>query len=191
VANRNYSACSAANKWVQSGRTSIPPGPCRCVGLCDEDVDHMLDQVHTYNSFKDDDEKARVRAAIKEHYNGLMFFSGSGLYHTRLVNYVMEDLLIDFYRQQWLQDLSKPMPSVSVEKCPSSVFNVVATARSLRPVVNKLVIEGQVSGYSLNRELSLSDLVNKNIAVDDYLTLLVHFGILSVCLSQSGTGFIF
>eukprot|EP00978_Attheya_sp_CCMP212_P035256 scaffold152182_cov43-Attheya_sp.AAC.1 len=83
------------------------------------------------------------------------------------------------------------MPSVSVEKCPSSVFNVVATARSLRPVVNKLVTEGQVSGYSLNRELSLSDLLHKNIAVDDYLTLLVHLGILSVCLSQSGTGFIF
>eukprot|EP00978_Attheya_sp_CCMP212_P035257 scaffold152182_cov43-Attheya_sp.AAC.2 len=72
------------------------------VGLCDEDVDRMLDQVHTYNSFKDDDEKARVRAAIKEHYNGLMFLSGSGLYHTRLMNYVMADLLIDFYRRQWL-----------------------------------------------------------------------------------------
>jgi hypothetical protein len=37
------------------------------VGLCDEDVDRMLDQVHTYKSFKYDDEKARVRAAIKEH----------------------------------------------------------------------------------------------------------------------------
>jgi hypothetical protein len=83
------------------------------------------------------------------------------------------------------------MPSVSVEKCPSSVFNVVATARRLRPAVNKLVTEGQVSGYSLNQKLSLSDLLNKKIAVDDYLTLLVHLGILSVYLSQSGTGFIF
>jgi hypothetical protein len=94
------------------------PALADVVGLCDEDVDRMLDQVHTYNPFKDD-EKSRVRAAIKGHYNGLLFLCGSGLYHTRLVNCVMADLLSDFERKQWLLDLSKPMPSVCVEKCPA------------------------------------------------------------------------
>jgi hypothetical protein len=150
----------------------------------------MLDQVHTYKSFKDDDEKARVRAAIKEHYNGLMFLSGSGLYHIRLVNDVMNNLSKDTERREWIQDLSEPMPSVLVEECPSSVFNVVATDRSLRPAVNKLVTEGHVSGI-LNRGLSLSHLFTNEIATDDYLTLLVHLGILSVCKNPSAKDFIF
>jgi hypothetical protein len=145
------------------------------VGLRDADVDRMLDQVHSFNQFKDNGEKRRVHFAIREHYNGLLFLSGEGLYHTRLVNSVMNGLLSNCARQEWVQDLSKPMPLVSVEKYPSSVFNVVATARSLRPIVNKLLTKGQVlSGYNLNLELSLSDLLNKNIAVDNYLTLLVH-----------------
>jgi hypothetical protein len=169
---------------------AFDPDLADVVGLRDEDVDHMLDQVHLYKPFKDNNEKSNVRRAIKRHYNGLKFLSGDGLYHTRLVNTVMDRLSDESRRQQWLQDLSKPMRAVFVEKCPSSVFNVVATAPNLRPVVNKLVTTGEVSGYDLNEELSLSSLLDKDIATDNYLTLLVHLGILSVSEAPSG-GFIF
>jgi hypothetical protein len=67
----------------------------------------------------------------------------------------------------------------------------VATAPNLQPVVNTFVTTGEVSGYSLNHGFSLSSLLDKHIATDDYLTLLVHLGILSVSVAQSGSGYIF
>jgi hypothetical protein len=161
------------------------------VGLCDGDVDRMLDQVHTYNPFKDDTEKSSVRDAIRYHYNGLLFLSGSGLYHTRLVNCVMENLLRDFERKQWLKNLSEPMSNVLVEKCPASVFNAVAIAPNLRPAVSTLVATGEVSGYKLNPGLSLSSLLGDKVVIDDYLTLLVHLGVLSVSVHPSGIDHIF
>jgi hypothetical protein len=146
----------------------------------------MLEKVHIYKPFEDVDEKVSVRRAIKTHYKGLKFLSGDGLYHTRLVSTVMNKLSQDFYRQDWIADLSKPMASIFVEKCPSSVFNVVATARQLRRAVNKLVTEGEVSG-KLETKMSLSNLFINEIALDDYLTLLVHLGILSVYQPTPGS----
>ena len=150
------------------------------VGLLDEDVDRMLDEVHEFMPFQDDREKRRVRDAIKKHYNGLKFLSGSPLYHTRMINSVMRSLMKTQERQDWLNDLEKPHPGVQVEKPPSSVFNVVKDAPNLRPVVGKLISSGEVSGYILNRALNLTHIVKPDIAIADYLTLLVHLGVLSV-----------
>jgi hypothetical protein len=95
------------------------------VGLMDEDVDRMLDRVHAFRPFKDDEEKEKVRKALRTHYNGLKLLSGSPLYHTRMINSVMESLMRADARQDWLKNLGEPSPDVQPEKPPSSVFNVV------------------------------------------------------------------
>jgi hypothetical protein len=66
----------------------------------------------------------------------------------------------------------------------------VTTARHLRQAVNKLVTEGQVSG-TLKETMSLTNIFINEIGVDDYLTLLVHLGILSVSEPESGSGYVF
>jgi hypothetical protein len=76
----------------------------------------MLEEVHSSKPFKDADEKARVRHAIKMHYKGLKFLYGSDLYHTRLVNNVMDNLLVDEHRQKWIADLSIPT-ILSIRHC--------------------------------------------------------------------------
>jgi hypothetical protein len=149
------------------------------VGLRDADVDCMLQKVDEFMPFQDG-EKKRVRLAIKIHYNGLKFLSGSSLYHTRMINSVMEKLIEKEERQEWLNDLEKPHPGVQVEKPASSVFNVVKSAPNLRPVVGKLISSGEVSGCILNRALNLTHIIKPDIAIADYLTLLVHLGVLSV-----------
>lgn len=60
------------------------------------------------------------------------------------------------------------------------MFRVVKSARNLRPVVSALVVSGEVAGCSLNYDLSLTHLMKKESAFADYLTLLVHLGVLSV-----------
>jgi hypothetical protein len=56
----------------------------------------------------------------------------------------------------------------------------LATARTLRPVINRLVEDGQLLDYVLNHNLTLKGLLKEDISVDDYLTLLVHVGVVSV-----------
>eukprot|EP00550_Attheya_septentrionalis_P003234 CAMPEP_0198286428 /NCGR_PEP_ID=MMETSP1449-20131203/5515_1 /TAXON_ID=420275 /ORGANISM="Attheya septentrionalis, Strain CCMP2084" /LENGTH=601 /DNA_ID=CAMNT_0043984165 /DNA_START=102 /DNA_END=1907 /DNA_ORIENTATION=+ len=150
------------------------------IGLLDDDVDRMLDEVHEFMPFQDDGEKMRVRDAIKKHYNGLQFLSGSRLYHTRMLNSVMHSLMKTQERRDWLCQLKEPCRFVEAEKPPSSLFNVVKHAPNLCPVVGKLISSGEVSGYSLNLSLNLMHILKPDILIADYLTLLVHLGVLSV-----------
>lgn len=163
------------------------------VGLLDADVDSMLEKVHQAMPFQDDQQKADVRNAIRVHFNGLMFHSGGPLYHTRMVNNLMEGCLLRRQqRDSWLADLSKPPFAAAVpERPPSSVFNVVKSARSLPRVMGALVANGEISGYELNPQWSLSRLMTGDIAPSDFLTLLVHLGILSVSPGESGSGSVF
>lgn len=97
-----------------------------------------------------------------------------------MVNSLMSLLLDDAERIEILRDLSVRPKRVQVERPPSSVFKVVACAPNLRRVVNSLLVDGKISGFRLNRALSLSDVVADKVATGDYLTLLVHVGVLLV-----------
>jgi hypothetical protein len=154
------------------------------VGLLDTDVDNMLNEVHRLKPFSSTDEKTKVRDAIKMHYNGLRFLLGAQLYHTRMVNQLMEKLLGEQSRAMWLGNLSKPCPHMVADTPPSTVFGLVKRARNLRSVVGRLVAVGEVSGYSLNAALGLSGLMAPNVDIGDYLTLLVHLGLSSVSPDQ-------
>jgi hypothetical protein len=108
------------------------------VGLRESDVTIMLQKVHAHLAFKDDEEMARVHKAIAFHYNTLRFL-GCPLFHTALVNGTMQKLSDPVSRQIWLRDLNVPPPGLERESVPSSVYNILATARNLRPVINRLV----------------------------------------------------
>ena len=71
------------------------------------------------------------------------------------------------------------------EPVPSSLFNVLCNAKNLRPVANKLANGETVSGprYKIKEQLSLENLLQETIDISDYLTLLVHIGV----VSASGT----
>eukprot|EP00978_Attheya_sp_CCMP212_P036218 scaffold162707_cov45-Attheya_sp.AAC.2 len=105
------------------------------VGLREADVTSMLQEVHAHLAFKDEEEMARVLKAITFHCNTLCFL-GSPLFHTGLVNDTMQILSDPFSRQIWLDNLDVPPPGLKRESVPSSVYNILATARNLRPVIN-------------------------------------------------------
>jgi hypothetical protein len=155
------------------------------VGLREADVKIMLQEVHAHQAFKDGEEIARVLKAIAFHYNNLRFL-GSPLYHTALVNETMRELSNSESRKIWLRNLDDLPPGLQREFVPSSVYNILATARNLRPIINRLVEDGQLLDYVLNRTLKLEDLLKEDISADDYLTLLVHVGVVSVQSQTNG-----
>jgi hypothetical protein len=76
------------------------------VGLRDEDITNMLAVVDGFMPFADDAEKARFRDAIKLHFNNIKYGNGSDLYHTRMVNDVMQYVLIhNSQRAPWLASI--------------------------------------------------------------------------------------
>jgi hypothetical protein len=163
------------------------------VGLLDADVDRMLDVVHQQAPFRNPQKKAAVRSAIQEHYNHLGFPFGSPLYHTGVVNQVMRELQDSpKLRELWLGDLSKPLRGVKADAVPGSVFDLIKRAKTgdLRRVVNLLVADSEVTGLEINRNMSLTSLlVSREITTGDYLTLLVHLGVVSVSEDVNGTVF--
>ena len=70
--------------------------------------------------------------------------------------------------------------------CP--IIGVLAKAPNLRPVANALV-GGFPVVESLNEHLSLEDLLQEEIIVGDYLTLLVHTGVVSIQHEDETQGF--
>ena len=68
-----------------------------------------------------------------------------------------------------------------------SVFNVLQNARNLRHVVNELAERREVKGYELNGDLSLEHLLREDIDIGDYLTLLVHLGVVSASSKTNPT----
>jgi hypothetical protein len=163
------------------------------VGLLDADVDRMLEVVHQQTPFQNLVEKAAVRSAIQEHYNHLRFPFGSPLYHTGVVNAVMRNLQNNpRKRDVWLGNLSRPLGGVKAEAVPGSVFNLIKRAKTgdLRRVVNLLVADSEVTGLELNEDMSLTSLLeSREITTGDYLTLLVHLGVVSVSQDPDGTVF--
>lgn len=161
------------------------------VGLREADVRTMLEEVDSVLAFTDAGEKARVYQAIQFHYNNLRFLDGSQLFHTALVVDTMRKLCDQGSRQSWLQDLNLPPPGIEREHIPSSVYDVLKSARNLRPVVNRLVEDGELLGYGLNLNLTLEDLLRQEVNVDDYLTLLLHVGLVSVERVATAPGYRF
>jgi hypothetical protein len=163
------------------------------VGLLDEDVSRMLDAVHEYTPFQDAQQKTQVREVLREYYNHLQFPFGKPLYHTGMVNQVMTALQDKpMLRKSWLADLTKPLDRVHAEAVPGSVFDVVKGAEmgDLRVVVNQLVENFSVAGFELKESLSLISLLENGVlTTNDYLTLLVHLGVVSVRQGSNGTEF--
>jgi hypothetical protein len=156
------------------------------VGLRVEDVRGMLEIVHEQLPFDYDDEKERVFSAIQHHFNHFAFPNGNPLFHTASVNAAMQTLNETFAREAWLAGLSKCPQNVKRPKVESSIYSVLESARNLRPMINRLVEEGQLDDYTLNTTLTLEELLRKDIAPSDYLTLLVHVGVVSVTCPTPG-----
>lgn len=158
------------------------------LGLREEDVDKMLDLVDGEEPFAGQ-QKDQVRKAIKDHANHLQFLSSTPLYHTRMVNELMNLLSTKKRREKWLRDLSKLPGTVTREDAPGEVYNVLRHSKVCREIAKELV--AGVVGGELNENLNLLDVANAEISKDSYLTLLVHLGIASVDYSPHGKGHIF
>jgi hypothetical protein len=148
------------------------------VGLLTDDVDRMLDRVAEFLPFESGGEKIHVRAAIAEHANHLHFLSPTPVYHTRMVNQLMTCLLDPVDRADWLRDLTQYPAQAQYENVPS-VFKVIKNNASFRATARALAANREVFAI-LNKKLSLVDLAQETISEANYLTLLVHLGIVSV-----------
>jgi hypothetical protein len=160
------------------------------VGLRDKDVDYMLERVHTAEPFTSTQEMEKVRRAIQFHANNLQFLTGSPLYHTRMVNGLMEIILNPQSRKLWLQDLSRKPGPVRRERAPSAIYKVLQRSRVCREIAKGLVANRGIHGV-LNEDLNLPDVARADISKDDYLTLLVHLGVASVQVNTGGQGHTF
>jgi hypothetical protein len=148
------------------------------VGLTEENVNGMLDNVNKYAPFENG-ERDLAFQRIKHHFNNLCFPGGSSLYHTALVNGWMSVLLKKLHARKAFLQGDYLHKSSGRELVPSSVYNVLQNARNLRHVVNMLAQGREVIDYKLNEDLSLEHLLREEIDVSDYLTLLVHLGVAS------------
>jgi hypothetical protein len=154
-------------------------------GLLDGDVSRMLDEVHRFAPFRDEEQKTKVRKVLPDFYNHLQFPFSKPLYHTGMVSAVMS-ILQDSpqLRRNWLEeDLTKPLWGVNAEAVPGSVFDVIKGTETgdLRVVVNQLVENSAVTGIELQESLLPTLLLeNGALTTSDYLTLLVHLGVVSV-----------
>ena len=157
------------------------------VGLRAEDVDSMLERVNEVEPFVDD-QRERLREAIKDNANHLQFLTGSPLYHTRMVNELMAQIMDPKRRELWLADL-KFLPATR-EQAPSAIYKLLKKCKHCRSVAKDLVSQRDIVG-KLNKELNLVDIAKQDIKKDDYLTLLVHLGVASVHLNTGREGHIF
>ena len=156
------------------------------VGLTDEDVRNMLDRVDQYAPFKEGEQEV-AKESIKRHFSNLSFPGSSPLYHTALLNEMMNILLQNgIGRKNFLLHDIVP-DNLMREKIAPSVYDVLGCSRNLRCVANRLAERCPVTGYKVNKTLSLEDLLRANISVDDYLTLLLHVGVVSVTGNTSET----
>ena len=156
------------------------------VGLTEADVERMLEDVHAHAPFKEG-ELELAKTSLKRNFNNLRFPESQPLYHTGLVNHMMNMLLDptkETKRREFLSTGKVP-EGWAWEPVPSSLFNVLCNAKNLRPVANKLANGETVSGprYKIKEQLSLENLLQETIDISDYLTLLVHIGV----VSASGT----
>ena len=157
------------------------------VGLLDEDVDSMLEAVHEALPFADDEQKEQVREAIRYHANHLQFLE-KPLYHTRMVNELMQIALNSRGRSRWINDLSCLPRGVTRERAPSAIYRLLQKSKICREVAKDLVANKPIHG-TLNDQLNLPDVCRSDITKNNYLTLLVHLGVASV--AEAGSGYVF
>lgn len=148
------------------------------VGLTENNVRDMLASVHDIEPFASQEELDHAFALIAYHFNNLYFPGGSPLFHTALVNGTMNMLLKKpTARRAFLWNGTLP-EGLLREAVPSPVYDVLRSARNLRHVVNMLAEGLKVTGYNFNETLSLEHLLQQDINIGDYLTLLlVHLGV--------------
>lgn len=149
------------------------------IGLLDGDVDRMLEEVDGFFAFQNAQEKKKVRVAIGKLVNRLYFGSDTPLYHTRVVNSIMNILLVKKSRDQWLQNLSKLPLGVHFQEIPPTVYDVIEKQTGLRGLARDLSLNKEIFS-DLKQSLDLGDVLRNPMVPADYLTLLVHLGIASV-----------
>lgn len=150
------------------------------VGLTDGHVQQMLNQVDKTTPFRDDEERNQVRDRLRQLFNNLGFPGGDSLYHTSMINGMMNSFLKESETRREFLQFGRVPKNMSVEPVSSAIFEVLCNARNLRHVVNKLLAGHQLQGYNLNKNMSLEDLLKDTIDIGDYLTLLVHVGVATV-----------
>ncbi|KAL3904085.1 MAG: hypothetical protein SGARI_005088 [Bacillariaceae sp.] len=160
------------------------------LGLRDRDVDYMLNCVHGAQPFTTDQEKEKIRVAIRDHANHLQFLLGSSLYHTRMVNELMNLIMDVCERQTWFRDLNTLPGGVSRERAPKAIYKLLQKSKICREVAKDLVARKDIHG-ALNMKLNLLDVATADISKENYLTLLVHLGIATVRKNEAGHGHIF
>lgn len=158
------------------------------VGLRDQDVDKMLQLVHDALPFENHEQMQEVRMAIRDHANHLQFLSGDPLYHTRMVNELMNQLADSGRRVGWLRNLTRM--TVTRESAPTAIYKLLQTSQHCRKVAKALASQRDIFG-TLNERLNLVDVANTKISANNYMTLLVHLGVASVHLNVDGDGHIF
>ena len=166
--------------------TTFSDKMANAVGLTNNDVQRMLDHVHEKIPFQDG-ERDQATHWLRQHFNNLGFPGGEPLYHTALINGIMNRLQHDSRSRREFIQMGRVPKEMSVEPVSSVIFDVLCTARNLRHVVNKLVAGDQLQGYKLNYELSLEDFLQDTIGIGDYLTLLVHVGVVSIATDAADT----
>ena len=148
------------------------------VGLLNKDVSNMLEAAIDGKSF-DEEERERVLEVLRLHFNNLRFF-GEPLYHTGMMNAAMTQLQEAVTRHEWLRRVGE---LVRPEELPSSAFDVIKRAGTsdLRSVVSQLADKEILRGYELKRDMSIMTLLERGVlGTDEYLTLLVHLGVVSI-----------
>mmetsp|Transcript_28304 Transcript_28304/g.77694 ORF Transcript_28304/g.77694 Transcript_28304/m.77694 type:complete len:265 (-) Transcript_28304:498-1292(-) len=140
----------------------------------------MLNQVDETTPFRDDEERNQVRDRLRLHFNNLGFPGGEPLYHTSMINGMMNYFLKESEPRREFLQFGRVPKNMSVEPVSSVIFEVLCNARNLRHVGNELLAGHQLQGYNLNKDMSLEDLLKDTIDIGDYLTLLVHVGVATV-----------
>ena len=149
------------------------------VGLLESDVEKMVKEAIPNPSF-DDNEQKEVFGTLREQFNNLRFPHGSPLFHTLLMNQAMAELQECTTRDEWLESIEDIQAG---EEVPSSAFSVIERAKTneLRAVVSRLVDQETVTGYSVSSDMSLTSLLDQGgLTTGQYLTLLLHLGVVSV-----------
>ena len=143
------------------------------VGLREEELEMMLDLVDQELPFAGH-QKDQFQKAIKDHANRLQFLSSTPLYHTWMVNELMNLLSTKKRREKWLRDLSQLPGSVRREDAPGAVYNVLRHSKVCRKIAEDLVAGKDVAG-ELNKNLNLLDVANAEIpkiAIKLFLSIL-------------------
>ena len=157
------------------------------IGVLGEDVESYLNTIHQYLPFKND-EMAKIREAVKNLANRLYFTNPDvPVYHTRIVNGMMAALTDQSTRDKWLNDLCRIPPGIEFQSIPNSVFDIIKRQGhpEIREVARKLSLNEEIES-PVNYELKLDEIVQSEVQVKDYLTLLAHLGIASFRKEQNG-----